>query len=228
MKQLKKVIAYFTVFVLIVGSATLTTMAEESTDYISVNEFEAVMNELYSKYDSSFEISDDNDVQYISMEFADEMYQKAATALEEKAAQQSAQIESAYSLSGIRNQNGTGISPLVMPVMYYDSDTFTVSGATVPLASSNYKLYLSGSVNAQYNSFISLTYSGVYQNGSAINYDGFDIVSETTGYFDNKTAYMVGVTMDVYFSWTDPSTGLKFSETIRYNYLNTFYAVDGI
>lgn len=228
MKNLKKMIMLLTVFIFTFSMSTVVVGAEEKTNFVSITEFETIMNELYSKYDSKISVSDLNNIQYVSREYVENIYAIAATALEEKAAIQEKQVQLLH-LSDIEYNNENGmVSPRVASVHYYDSDTFKVSGATVPLATANYKVELSGTVNAQYNSFISLNYSGIYQNGYAVNYDGFDIISESTGYMNNNTAYMVGVTMDVYFSWTDPTTGLRFSETVRHYYLNTFHAEDGI
>lgn len=88
--------------------------------------------------------------------------------------------------------------------------------------------YLSGTVNAQNDTFMSVTYSGLRQTGAAVCYDGYDIVNERTWYSSGGSSYTISIIMDVYFSWTEPNTNLRFSETINYHYANTYDAVDGI
>ena len=222
----KKILVFVTTFSIMFSSSALTSYADVSTGYVSVKEFETTMNEIYSENGSSFKVTDDNGVQYISIEHAEEMYQTAIKAFEDKRAKQLAQVELANNFDASISQIGTGISPLVMPISYYRTEKYVVNGASVPLAYATFKFNLSGTVNAQYNSFMSLDYSGVYANGPAVNYDGYNIISERKSFTSNNTKVNIVCTMDVYFSWTDTAIGIKFSETIRDIYANTFSAVE--
>lgn len=171
------------------------------------------MNELYTKYDSSFRVLDNNGVKFVSKEYADEMYRKAEKAFEESKQAAQEEFEKTFSES---NQSSSNINPKgVMPIGYSKSETFKISGKTVPLSYAGFRIDCWGTVNAQYDTFMDLSCSGVYQNGAAGNYDGFRISNEKREFQNNRTVYRISFAIDVAFSWTEPSTGMKHSETIR-------------
>lgn len=203
-KRNMRILSFVTIFSIVFGMFALSSLAEDSSGYISLKTFEKSMNEMYEKYGSSFQVVNDNNVKYISKEYADNMYQKAELALQEK------QLENMIVQTDITNIN----PKRVMPVDYHKRSDFIVSGASIP-GRAGFAHECRGTVNAQYNTFMSLTYSGVWQSGFAVNYESFTISGLNQHYGSNNTIYTVSFYIDVVFAYTEPNTGIRFSESVR-------------
>lgn len=221
-KCIKKILVFASTVALFVSSNVLISYAQTPIGYIAVDTFEKTMDEMYSQYDSSFKVLDNNGVEYISIEHANEMYQRAVKVFEEKQIANQAKADNSF--NEVDNRDNLSVSSKgVMPVDYYKQKKFKVECAA-GLASANFAHDCRGTVNAQYGSFMNLTYSGVYRNGTALNYDSFSISNLKKNYALNSTIYRVQFTIAVTFSWTDPTTGLKLNEVVRENRVDEFNA----
>lgn len=202
-----------------------TGMTSSAADNISIDEFEAMMNELYKKYDWEFEIVDNNGYEYVSKEYAAAMYQKALNYFEEE---QEDHFEVVSSTPAKSDPSNTLSVNRVMPVSYYEEEYFLLSGSPTISGSASFRVACSGTVNAQYNTFMSLSYTGVRQIGAAVNYAGYEVISDTGRYQNNNTEYRVDFTVEVTFAYTQPQTGILLSETRDFTRNYTFKAANGI
>ena len=205
-KRIEKILVIVSVFSLVFGFSAFPSNAESTFEYISLKTFEKAMNEIYTEYGSSFKVVDDNGVEYIPKEYANEMYQKAEMGLKKDRVITPTPVNTT-----LRR---------VMPVNYYNCQTFVVA-ATIGLGRASFAHECRGTVNAQYNTFMSLTYSGVYQSGFAVDFESYNISNLQHRYINGNTNYHVSFNIDVTFSYTDP-LGIKYSETVR-NYVSSYF-----
>jgi len=129
---MKKLLTLVLAFTIVLGAASFTSHAEEEvSDVITVEEYEKTMNEIYEKYDSSFEVIDANGVEFISREIAEQRYAQAEAIFIEK--QNEEVLQSKIPTFG-ESVNSGGISTFVMPIDYYNEATFSVRGTLAPIS----------------------------------------------------------------------------------------------
>lgn len=205
-KIIAKIASVITIISIIFCSNPLMSYAAPHTGLMTIEEFEKKMNELYSEYDSSFEVLDNNGIEFVTEEYVNEMYERAKQAFEES--EENSTVLYSRSISAVEPKR-------VMPYPFSDRKAFQVKGRAYPLAYASFEFDVKGTIDAQYDAFMDVSWSGVYRSGAAMNFSSFSTANEEIGYpFGNTSCY---ITFDIYvdFSWTNPVDGMTLSESVH-------------
>lgn len=192
----------------------------DAAEYVSVQEYEAEMKRICSQFGKEFDIEYNNaiDVSLIPRYQAEKAYENTYSALKKQKQElllEEKTNELLCSASDVYDLSSNILPRSVMPIDYSHSLSFTKSCPVADLiipVNIKLKSTLVGKVDAQYNTFISISKNTLVKTGSA-NLKSFKVNSSSYKFYNNKTVCQATYDAKIVYEYTDPIVGLRVTYT---------------
>ena len=208
---MKKVIGLLLTALVLVNT-NLPCMAAESEDvnksYISIEEYEKAVQEECAKYDIECKVLDYDPTIVITQEMVDDAILNARIYAESIEVQSSGD----FVVDTFKDVSvDEGASVYAMPVTQNVYGSMYISNV---YGYANFTVKANVTVNVQNSAVMSVNSTEVYQEGSFMNYQGWETTSISSKLNSPSTGYItVNVTGRATFSYADPVTGITTGYT---------------